>query len=72
MHCIYTDQARAAADLAVVNAVFAAGRQFGDVTFKWAELVQCVEGWAFAVPSEELLALCTPDFITTITLLPSE
>jgi hypothetical protein len=50
MYCIYTDQASATADLAAVNAAFAAGLHVGDVTQRWAELVQCAEGWAFVKP----------------------
>jgi hypothetical protein len=56
-YAIYTDQASATADLAAVNAAFAAGLHVGDVTQRWAELVQCTNGWAFVKP--DCPQLCT-------------
>jgi hypothetical protein len=70
MHCIYTDQARADADLEAVNAAFAASRHPGDVTSRWADIVPCAEGWAFPEPPAPLNALCTPDFVSnSITII---
>lgn len=69
MHCIYTDQARAQADLDAVNAAFEVGLAEGSQTKRWADLKPCVEGWAFEQPSESLAALCTPDSVGEITLI---
>lgn len=50
MYLVYTDQARAAADLALVNYAFVAGRDPSTLTSKWAELTECADGWAFEKP----------------------
>lgn len=72
MHYIYATQAGAQADLDAVNTAYHASLAPDAVTTYWAELTECVEGWAFPIPPEQFSGLCAPDSVGGITILNAQ